>query len=379
MKKINQETKIFDTTLRDGEQMPGVVFTPNQKIELAHKFDDFGVDFIDLMPVVSENEMEIAKILSNAGLNAEISALTRCLKKDIDIALDCGVSRVLLFTSLSDIQREVKLGTSREENLRSAQEMIEYAKEHGLKVDFGGEDTTRLYLEDPSYLIEFINELGDIDYFFAADTISCLFPHETYEFVKYLKDNCKCKIGLHGHNDIGMATANVLEGLRGGADLFSGTFTGIGERAGNAAIEEVCVALKTKGIDLDVKCYMLTEICGLVEKYSGVKLQKHKPIVGENAFTHESGIHVNAIIKDPKTYETIDPEVIGQKRRLLFGKHSGKAGLKHILKEYVLSNSKLDSFLSNVKSLAELNGSSLSESQIVELYKEQLKPQDVYA
>lgn len=284
---------IFDTTLRDGEQMPSVVFRSEEKIELAKKFDEFGVNFIDVMPVVSENEKYVARKLVKEKLNADISAITRLKKCDVDTALECDIPRVLLFTSLSDIQRKHKLNISREENLGKSLEMIDYALDHGLTVDFGGEDTSRLYLEDSEYLAFFVKQISDkIDYFFPADTIGCLFPNENYEFIKYIKENCNCSIVLHQHNDLGLATANTLEGLRAGADAFSGTFTGIGERAGNAPIEEVCIALKTKGENLDVKYEMLTEICELVEKYSQITPQKHKPIIGENAFSHESGIHI---------------------------------------------------------------------------------------
>jgi len=341
---------IFDTTLRDGEQMPSVIFNAEEKIELARKSSEFGVSFIDIMPVVSESEKYVAKRLMKEKLNAEISALTRLKKCDIDTALECDISRVLLFTSLSDIQREYKLKISREENLERSLEMIDYALDHGLIVDFGGEDTSRLYLEDPKYLAFFVNEIKDkIDYFFPADTISCLFPHETYEFVKYIKENCGCPVALHSHNDLGLATANTIEGIRGGADVFSGTFTGVGERAGNVPIEEVCVALKAKGINLDVKYEMLTEICDLVKKYSGVQIQKHKPVIGENAFSHESGIHMDAITKNPKTYEIIDPKSIGKKRKLLFGKYSGKNGLKHVLRNYEPSGEEINRLIKNLK------------------------------
>jgi len=370
---------IFDTTLRDGEQMPSVVFKSEEKIELAKKFDEFGVNFIDVMPVVSENEKYVAKRLVKEKLNAEISAITRLKKCDVDTALECNIPRVLLFTSLSDVQRKHKLNISREENLGRSLEMIDYALDHGLSVDFGGEDTSRLYLEDPKYLASFVKQISNkINHFFPADTIGCLFPHETHEFVKYLKENCNCSIVLHHHNDLGLATANTLEGLRAGADAFSGTFTGIGERAGNAPIEEVCIALKTKGINLDVKYEMLTEVCELVEKYSHVTFQKHKPIIGENAFSHESGIHIDAVIKDPKTYEIIDPETIGQRRKFLFGKHSGRSGLEYALRGLKHSDEEMNYLLKELKKLSESNKRTFSEQEVVELYKTCFKPIEVY-
>jgi isopropylmalate/homocitrate/citramalate synthase len=365
---------IFDTTLRDGEQMPSVVFRPEEKIELAKKFSEFGVDFIDIMPMVSEGEKYVAKRLAKEKLDAEISAITRLRKCDIDTVLECDVPRVLLFTSLSDIQREYKMRISREENLEKSLEMIDYAHDHGLKVDFGGEDTSRLYLEDPEYLAFFVKQISNkIEHLFPADTIGCLFPHETYEFVKYLKGSCNCSIVLHQHNDLGLATANTLEGLRAGADAFSGTFTGIGERAGNAPIEEVCIALKTKGINLDVKYGMLTEVCRLVERYSGVHPQKHKPIIGENAFSHKSGIHTNGTTKEPKTYEVISPESVGQKRRYLFDKLSGSSGLKYVLRSYNPSDGEINSLLKEIKRQSELGKKTFSEGEVAEMYEAHFK------
>ena len=369
---------IFDTTLRDGEQMPSVVFRPEEKIELARKFDEFGVSFIDLMPVVSESERYVAKTLVKDRLNAELLAISRMKKCDIDTALDCDISRVFLFTPFSDIQRRYKLNISREENLERSLEMIDYALDHGLTVDFGGEDASRLYLEDPEYLVFFINQIKDkINYFFPGDTISCLLPHESYESIRYIKENCGCPVGIHHHNDLGLATANTLEGIRAGADVFSGTFTGIGERAGNAPIEEVCAALKVKGVDMNVKYEMLGEVCDLVGKYSGVYLQKHKPVIGENAFSHESGIHISAIIKDPKTYEIIDPEYIGRERRFLFGKHSGRTGLRHVLRDYNPSDEEINYLLKELKTISESNKRTFSEQETVRLYETRFKPIEV--
>jgi len=180
MKSISKKgvVTLVDTTLRDGEQAPGVVFTPEQKIELAQHFDDFGIDVIDIMPAVSKQEKELTKQLVKMGLSAAISATTRSKKEDVDLALDCGVSRVFLLSPLSDLHLEHKLRISREENLNKALEIIDYAQSHGLGVDFAGEDATRA---DPTYLLHFINSVSSqIDTFFVADTLGCLTPPETY-------------------------------------------------------------------------------------------------------------------------------------------------------------------------------------------------------
>jgi isopropylmalate/homocitrate/citramalate synthase len=246
--------------------------------------------------------------------------------------------------------------------------MTDYARDHGLKVDFAGEDSTRA---NRDYLINFINQLSNkIDTFFIADTLGCLTPSKTYKFVQEVKKNCRCSIGLHVHNDFAIATANTLEGLRAGADVFSGTFTGIGERAGNAPIEEVCVGLKfLHNIDLEVKYHKITEICRLVERYSEVKLQYHKPFVGRNAFSHESGIHADGVIKHPRTYENFDPEFIGQKRKFIFGKHTGRGILKYVLGN--ISDEELILTLNRIKSLSESEKTSFSEKDVVSLHKRQ--------
>ncbi len=327
--------KIHDTTLRDGEQMPGVVFSIEEKISLAKKAIEFGVDIIDVMPVVSDSEFRVTKELAQLFGN-KISATCRSKKEDIDLAISAGAKRLTLFSPVSDLHITQKLKIDRAENIRRSVEMIDYALSRGAIVDFAGEDATRA---DLGYLKEFLQAIHKkIGIFFIADTVGCLTPESTRKLVWYVKNNSSCLVGLHMHNDFGMATANTLEGIRAGADVFSGTFTGIGERAGNAPIEEVCVALKYLyriECDFKWKLEMLKEICDTVQKLSGIKLQKHKPLVGENAFSHESGIHVDGVLKNARTYEFLEPEAVGHKRRIVIGKHSGRKGLQHIAGEKV--------------------------------------------
>ncbi|MBN2043116.1 MAG: homoaconitate hydratase [Candidatus Aenigmarchaeota archaeon] len=355
---------IHDTTLRDGEQMPGVVFSPNEKIILAKKVSDFGIDLIDIMPCVSETEARITKILT--GLFGEkITATCRAKKSDVDTAISCGAERITLFAPVSDIHIKNKLGTTREKNIENSIGMIDYAKSHGLKVDFAGEDSTRA---DISYLLHFINSVEKhVETFFVADTLGCLTPHITYQIISLLKNTCSCRIGIHAHNDFGMATANTLEAIMAGADIFSGTFTGIGERSGNAPIEEVCLALKFTGnAEINVKYGMLKDICDDVEMFSGVSLQAHKPIIGKNSFCHESGIHVDGILKDPRTYENFDPSIIGQKRSFMLGKHSGKKLLRKIMGEDV-SKDVIEQTLRKIKAISEVKKVSFSEDDFENL------------
>lgn len=358
---------IYDTTLRDGEQMPGVVFSKEEKIILAKKMSDFGVGIIGLMPAVSYEEREVTEHLSNCGLKSKIIAATMMRKDHIDIARDCGVDKIILFTSTSDIHLYNKLYLSREKNIENVREYVEYSKEQGLEVSFAGEDSTRA---DISYLIDCINSLnGKLDYFLPCDTLGRLTPFQTYDFIKRLKSETDCKIGLHCHNDFGQATANTLAGIVAGADLFSGTFNGIGERCGNAPIEEVVTALKYQyKKELPVKYKMLADICKTVERYSGVKLQKHKPICGENAFSHESGIHVDGILKFPKNYENFNPEEIGRKTEIIFGKHSGKSGLKYLFGEK-FDECQYNIMLQEIKQKSQLEKRAFSGDEVRKIYE----------
>jgi isopropylmalate/homocitrate/citramalate synthase len=327
----SSQIQIHDTTLRDGEQMPGVVFGFNEKIKLAEKIMEFGAGLIDIMPVVSDSEFRVTKELTDM-FGSRVSPTCRIKKADIDTAIECGAGRITLFAPLSDLHITKKLGTDRQENLSRSLEMIDYARSHGLLVDFAGEDSTRA---DFGYFKDFLKAVQNrIQVFFVADTVGCLTPNSARNLVSYLKGNFSCEVGIHTHNDFGMATANTVEAVLAGAEYFSGTFTGIGERAGNAPIEEVCVSLRhLHGMDIGVRYEMLKDVCDLVQQLSGVLAQRHKPVIGENAFAHESGIHVDGVLKDPKTYEPFEPGSVGQKRSIHLGKHSGRKGVEHLLYE----------------------------------------------
>jgi len=361
--------QIYDTTLRDGEQMPSVVFKPEEKIELARKFDEFGVNYIDVMPVVSENEKNFVKRLTGERLRAEITASCRAKKEDIDNSIECDVGRVAIFSSLSDLHLKHVMKADREENLRKTLENIDYARSHGLKVDFAGVDSSRA---DKDYFNNFIKKTsGKVGIFFISDSVGCLTPKRSYDLVKSARKYCKSLIGVHMHNDFGLAAANTLAGLEAGADVFSGTFNGIGPAAGNAPLEEVCMGLKhLYGVDLDLKYGMIGEICGLVEKYSNARLQKHKPISGEYAFTHEAGIHVAGLTKDPLTFENFDPRTIGRERRILLGKQSGRSAVKYVLQrsDKSLSDEDVERALENIKNLSESEKKSFSIEEVIKLY-----------
>jgi isopropylmalate/homocitrate/citramalate synthase len=302
--------------------MPGVRFAPDQKLALALKIDEFGAKVIENMPVVSKEEEEVTKQLVSLGLKAEIRALARLRKGDVDCAASCGVKRILLVSPVSDIHLQYKLRWSREQNIENALELIDYCHSYGMSVDYAAEDSSRA---DKGYLFEFMKTVeNEIDFFLVGDTLGCLTPERSFSLFSELKKSAKCKLEAHHHNDFGLATASTLAAIAGGADAFSGTFCGIGERAGNAPIEEVCLALKfLHGQDVSFDFSLVHQIGQMVREYSGIPLSPHKPWVGDNAFTHESGIHVASVLRNPLTYEFLPPELIGQKRKLVYGKHSG--------------------------------------------------------
>lgn len=358
------DIKIHDTTLRDGEQMPGVVFSPEQKIELAMLFSDFGASYIELMPAVSTDEIMVAKTLCKMGLASKLTASTMLNKDSVDLALGCGLECVTLFTPLSDIQLET-VRMKRDENLMKSLEMVEYALSHGLRVGFAGVDVTRANME---YVKNFMNTLPrKMEYFMVCDTLGCLTPIKAYVFFKEICSKTRLPVCLHEHNDFGLATANTLMGIAAGAELFSGTFTGIGERAGNAPIEEVVSSLRfLYGIDLPVKYEKMTEICSIVEKYSEVRLQDHKPVVGRNAFRHESGIHVDALLKNARSYEFFDPELVGRRRSIAAGKHSGGSILDYLTGQKIQAKERLE-ILAKIKSESQMRGRSLTRDEVMKI------------
>jgi len=332
--KLPERIRIFDTTLRDGEQTPGVSLTPEEKVEIAVNLNNLGVDVIEAgFPISSQGEREAIKRITSLNMEAEICALARTVKKDIDVAIDCNVDSIHTFIATSPLHRKYKLKMDKEEILRRAVEAVEYIKEHGITVEFSAEDATRTEIP---YLIEVykaVEEAG-ADRINVPDTVGVMIPRAMEYLIRRLKEEITVPISVHCHNDFGLAVANSLGAVEGGAQQVHCTVNGIGERAGNAALEEVVMALKMiYGIETGVKTEKLTEVSQLVSKLTGIKLQVNKAIVGENAFAHESGIHAHGVLAHALTYEPIPPEMVGQRRRIILGKHTGSHAIECKLKE----------------------------------------------
>jgi 2-isopropylmalate synthase len=333
---IPDNINIFDTTLRDGEQAPSVAFTVDEKIQIAQKLDQLGVDTIEVgFPAVSDGERESSRAINDLGLNANISGLTRVLKQDIDALIDSDLNYMHTFIGTSKLHRDYKLKMSKEEILEKAIYAIEYGKDHGINVEFSAEDATRT---EENYLIEVYKsaEAAGADIINVPDTVGVLFPSATKELITKIKKNIKIPISIHCHNDFGLAVANSLMAIESGASQAHLTINGIGERAGNASLDEFVVALKVAyGYEhLKIETKQLFNLSEFISKLTGIKIPINKPIVGGNAFAHESGIHVHGVLENSATYEPISPEMVGNTRKIALGKHTGANGLKSKLKEY---------------------------------------------
>lgn len=332
---LSDKIYIFDTTLRDGEQTPGVALTVDEKIQIAQKLNNLGVDKIEVgFPASSKGEIESARKIKSRDLDSTLVGLARSLKGDIDAVLDADLEYVHTFIGTSPLHRDYKLKMSREKIIETAVTAVEYAKNHGLTVEFSAEDATRT---ERDFLIDVFNNVvsAGTDFLDVPDTVGVLTPVLTHELITDLKSKFETPLSVHFHNDFGLATANTLTAIECGANQAHVTVNGLGERTGNCSLEELVVTLKVAyGIDLGLDTTRLYSLSNLVGRFTGVKMPVNKPIVGDNAFAHESGIHVHGILNNSSTYEPMSPEMVGHSRRIVLGKHTGANALKSKLKEY---------------------------------------------
>jgi methanogen homocitrate synthase len=329
MKPLNIE--ICDVTLRDGEQTPGVSFSCKEKVEIATLLDEVGVEMIEAgFPAVSANEKLCVKTIANLGLDARVCGFCRAREPDIQTAIDCDVDLVSIFIPTSELHVRLKFRKSREQVLEDSLKMIDFARDHGVQVRFAAEDASRTDLPFLKEVYRGAAEHGAVLLSFA-DTVGCLIPSEIHRIMADLVATVDRPFCAHCHNDMGCAVANTITAAEAGAFQLHTTVNGIGERAGNASLEELLVALRMKkGIDrYDLS--KLMELSHMVEKYSGVTLPRNKPVTGELAFSHESGIHIAAILEDPSTYEFFPPDLVGGERHFILGKHTGKKALEHVV------------------------------------------------
>jgi len=327
--------KIFDTTLRDGEQTPGVAFSIEEKVKMAESLDLLGVDAIEAgFPITSAGEKEAIKKICDMGLKAKICGLARSNKKDIDVALDCNVDRVHTFIATSPLHREFKLKMSKEEIMARAIEGVEYAKDHGVEVEFSCEDATRTELEYLKEMHRAVRDVG-VDYINVPDTVGTIMPKAMRYLIKELVNDINVPISIHCHNDFGLAVANSLAAVESGAKQIHCTINGLGERAGNASLEEIVMSLMALyGVRVSLDTTRLTYISKLVSRISGVVVQPNKAIVGENAFAHESGIHVHGVLSKAFCYEPLTPKLVGKESEIVVGKHTGLHAVEKKLRDF---------------------------------------------
>ena len=370
-----EDITIYDTTLRDGEQTPGVCFSLEEKLEIARKLDQFKIHQIEAgFPIVSEKEKESVKAIANEGLDATILGLTRTKPEDIDAALDCDVDGIITFVGTSDIHLDHKMHITRQDAINLCETAVDYAKDHGLFVAFSAEDATRTDIEFLKRIYSKAQECG-ADRVHIADTTGAITPQGIDYLVKELVKDIDIDLAVHLHNDFGLAVINSITGVLAGAKAVSTTVNGIGERAGNASLEELIMAMKILyGKDYGFKTKYIKELSDLVAKASGLPIPYNKPIVGNNVFRHESGIHVDAVIEEPLCYEPYLPELVGQKRQLVLGKHSGCRAVRAKLNECELdvSDEQLIEIVKQVKKSRE-EGKYINDQVFREIVKKTSK------
>lgn len=329
---MSKTVKFYDSTLRDGEQTPGVSFTTQQRVDIALSLDQAGVDQIEIGFAASGTTMrnDMKAVLKNK-FQATTLSLSRADIADVDAAIDVGVDGVIIFMGMSDIHLKHKFGCSFENALEQIHRAAEYAKQQGLFVQISAEDATRTQNER----LEAFCKMGaalNVDRIGLADTVGIATPELIHDKISAMVDAAGgIDISAHCHCDFGLGVANSIAAVRAGAAYLSTTINGIGERSGNASMIECVMALeKLYGYNTNIRLERMAQVSKLVEQYSGMNLPPHYPVVGANSFTHEAGIHVAALLKNPECYEAYDPRTVGRERKIVLGKTNGRAAIFHL-------------------------------------------------
>ena len=332
---LPEKVSIHDATLRDGEQTPGVVFSVADKIEIAQKLDEVGVERIEAgMPAVSEQDFEAIKKISKLGLKARIYTFARAINSDIDKAIECGCHGVIVEVPIGYPKLQYQFKWTWEDVLRKSVGVINYAKSRGLHVVYFPYDTTRAREEDLRNLLSRIVLDSNPDSVGVVDTMGCILPEAMKYMVRLVKSLTNLPVEVHTHNDFGMAVATELAGVEAGADCVHSCANGLGERTGNAALEELMVALHVLyGYNTQYKLDKLPELGQLVSRISRFDTAVNKPILGDRNFTRESGIGVDLVVKEPLAMFGTHPALTGRRGEVVLGKKSGKASITYNLEQ----------------------------------------------
>ncbi len=369
------DVRIVDTTCRDGEQMPGVSFNMEEKLEIARRLEHLGVEQLETFATYNDSDKACARQLVAQATTMSIMGWNRMVKTDIADSIAHDVDAVSISTDTSDMALEYKLKMTQEEQLGRLAECVSFAKDHGVYVCFNAGDATRTSIE---YLLRFAQagkEAGG-DRFRICDTIGVLTPASSRDIIQAVMSEVDIDIEFHAHNDFGLAVANALAACEAAAAFedralwVSTTVNGLGERAGNVPIEVFIMNLQKH---FGVSKYELEHIlplCKHVEKASGLGIPLNHPIVGGNMFTHKSGIHVDGVLKNPELYEAFDPARLGMQRTIALGKHSGRASIKHKLDQLGLDASKdlIESMRLEVSRVGEAKKGNLTDDEFVSIY-----------
>lgn len=338
--KAAQKVEIHDATLRDGEQTPGVVFTVDDKIKIAEKLDEVGIERIEAgMPAVSKDDYKAIKAICKKNLKAKIFTFARAMREDIDMAVDCGAHGVVIEVPIGYPKLKYQFNWTWEKVLEKSMDCINYAKSQGLYAVYFPYDTTRSREDDLNNLMKGIMENSPPDSVGVVDTMGCAMPQTIEYLVRKMKKLTNgLPVEVHTHNDFGMAVATELAGIAAGAEVIHSCVNGLGERTGNAAAEELMVSMKIlMGLKNDYKLDKIMELCQLVEQISGVPMALNKPVAGKRNYTRESGIGVDLVIKQPLAMFATDPSCFSRVGDIVLGKKSGKASV-----EYFLDKLKID-------------------------------------